>query len=62
MDLSLPVKIKEGNGKAKISGLEIQQSKLPFPIQWNKAQQRIIKGKHVVRIPVSKDACMVFIK
>lgn len=44
------------------AGLKNGTGKLPFPLQWNKAQQRIINGKHVVKVPVSKDAVMMFVK
>lgn len=57
---SIPV--IDNNNLNSVSGLKTGGGKLPFPIQWNKAQQRVINGKHIVKVPVSKDALMVFEK
>ncbi len=57
----LPVN-SSSNGKAvkKSSGNPI--NKLPFQVKWEKAQQNIIENQHVIRVPVSENACLIFTK
>ena len=43
-------------------GLVSAKGKLPFVLQWNKAQQRIINGKHVVKVPIAASSVMMFVK
>ncbi|WDF53933.1 T6SS effector amidase Tae4 family protein [Mucilaginibacter sp. KACC 22063] len=37
-------------------------SKLPFKLQWDQAEQKIINGKHVVAVPINKYAAVFFTK
>lgn len=54
--------IEDQNGLTAATGLVSGYGKVPFPLQWEKAQQRILNGKHVVRVPINNTALLVFEK
>jgi len=49
-------KVLSGGKKSKI------RHPFPIPLKWEKGEQKIINGKHVIRIPIDSNSCMVFTK